>query len=97
MEGGSGGPDEVTKPSGGGNMAKRAVEDPIFECLLALERAAKKATTNDDDKRRLMAATGWFHIKRRLADPKFEDWPNRKLAEDGWRLVRTAELGAQRV
>jgi hypothetical protein len=73
-------------------MAQRPVEDPIFECLLALERAAKKATTNDDDKRRLMAAAGWSYIKRRLrADPKFEDWLNRKLAEDGWKLVRTPE------
>jgi len=58
MEGGSGGPDEVTKPSGGGNMAKRAVEDPIFECLLALERAAKKATTNDDE----AAADGGYGV-----------------------------------
>jgi hypothetical protein len=73
-------------------MARRTEEDPILECLLALERAAKKVASDDGDKRRLMAAAAWFHIKGQLrADPNFEDWLNHKLARDGWRLVRTPE------
>ena len=92
MAGSDGGTERVTKPSEGANMAKRTEEDPILECLLALERAAKKVASDDGDKRRLMAAAAWFHIKGQLrADPNFEDWLNHKLARDGWRLVRTPE------
>ena len=76
----------------GTSMAKRTVDDPIFDCLLALERAAKKATADDREKRRLMAAAAWSHIRRQLrVDPNFEDWFNQKLAADGWKLVRAPE------